>query len=423
MNKLHFLFVLVPLFFISAQTYDVPEILYYKFDTGTNTTPNYANPGGGTNPANLLNLTMAPGGQFDNALLGNGGSSSANYLNSGWNMDLGTSSWTISLWINNYPASTFGYLFGNDIATSFRCFSAGAAGSGNITLRGNGLANIDITGVLPGPSVVHIVYDSAASEVRTYVNGVFQSTIPQAPLNLTAAVPFKVGGYGTANGMAAGALLDEFRFYRRALSQAEIEATWNQTLPFVIPVELSSFTANVVGSGVSLNWTTASETNNSGFEIERLQIKNSELQSWKTIGFVAGFGTTTETKSYSFKDEDVPAGIYSYRLKQIDFDGTFEYSNEVEVEVIKPSVYSLEQNYPNPFNPVTEISFNLAEEGFVTLEVLNLLGQRVATLVNDNMKSGFHTINFDASDLSSGIYVYTISVNNFTASKKMVLMK
>jgi len=218
-------------------------------------------------------------------------------------------------------------------------------------------------------------------------------------------------------------LLDEFRFYRRALSQAEIEATWNQTLPFVIPVELSSFTANVVGSGVSLNWTTASETNNSGFEIERLQIKNSELQSWKTIGFVAGFGTTTETKSYSFKDEDVPAGIYSYRLKQIDFDGTFEYSNEVEVEVIKPSVYSLEQNYPNPFNPVTEISFNLAEEGFVTLEVLNLLGQRVATLVNDNMKSGFHTINFDASDLSSGIYVYTISVNNFTASKKMVLMK
>jgi hypothetical protein len=423
MKKLHFLFVLVPFFFISAQTYDVPEILYYKFDTGTTTTPNYASPGGGTNPASLLNLTMAPGGQFDNALLGNGGSSSTNYLNSGWNMDLGTSSWTISLWISNYPASGFGYIFGNDITTSFRCFSAGASGAGNITLRGNGINNINVTGVLPGPSVVHFVYDSAASEVRTYVNGVFQSAVAQTPFNFTAAVPFKVGGYGTAGGMAAGALLDEFRFYRRALSQAEIEATWNQSLPFSIPVELSSFTANVVGAGVSLNWTTASETNNSGFEIERLQNKNSDLQNWETVGFVAGFGTTTESKSYSFKDEKVSAGIYSYRLKQIDFDGTFEYSNEVEVEVITPSVYSLEQNYPNPFNPQTEINFNLADEGFVNLEVHNLLGQKVATLISDNMKPGFHTINFDASDLSSGIYVYILKVNNFVSSKKMMLMK
>jgi len=216
----------------NSQTYNVPEILYYKFDAGTTTTPNLAIPGQGSANADLVYMTMGPTGQFNNALIGNGGTGTNTHLNSGWNMNLGTSGWTISLWINNFPAVTgTSYLFGNDITTSFRCFTNGAAGAGNITLRGNGITNINVTGVLPGPSVVHFVYDAVLSEVRTYVNGAFQSSVPQAPFNFNAAVPFKVGSYGTASSIPAGALIDEFRFYGRTLDAAEISATWNQTLP------------------------------------------------------------------------------------------------------------------------------------------------------------------------------------------------
>lgn len=221
----------------SAQTYNVPEVLYYKFNNGPSSTPNYANPGAGLNPANILGLSLGPNGQFDSALVGNGGSSTSNYLNTGWNMDLGQGSWTISFWISNYSASVFGYIFGPDISSSFRCFSAGASGTGNITLRGptqSVLRNVDIMGVLPGPSVVHIVYDSATTMITTYVNGAYQDTTLQPVLNVTSSVPLKVGGYGTANGMASGGLLDEFRVYRRALDSTEIAATWNQTLPHTV---------------------------------------------------------------------------------------------------------------------------------------------------------------------------------------------
>jgi hypothetical protein len=422
MKKPYILFAIIflPVIFLTAQSYDVPEILYYKFDTGTTTTPNHASPGAGNNPVTLTNMTMGPGGQFDNALVGNGGTGNDTYVSSGWNMDVGTSSWTISLWISNYTASTFGYIFGNDITTSFRCFSAGAAGTGNITLRGNGITNVNINGVLPGPTTVHIVYDSTVPEIRTYVNGSFQSAVPQAALNLTAAVPFKVGSYGTAASIPAGSLLDEFRFYNRALGVDEITATWNQTLPYIIPVELTSFTASVIGTNVNLNWTTASETNNNGFEIEKSLV--GEI-NWEKIAFVPGFGTTTEAKTYSFSEENVSTGVYKYRLKQTDFDGTFEYSNEIEVVVTAPVEYALKQNYPNPFNPATQIKFSIPEAGFVKMEVYNLVGEKVATLINKEMNSGYHTIDFNAEDISSGVYVYTLSVNDFVTSKKMILMK
>ena len=236
MKNLSFLFFCIYTLVVSAnlyaQTYNVPEILYYKFNTGTTTTPNYASPGQGSVNADLVNMTMGPGGQFDNALIGNGGTGSNTYVGTGWNMNLGTSNWTISLWINNFPSVTGTYyLFGNDISTSFRCFTNGAAGAGNITLRGTGITNVNVTGVLPGPSVVHFVYDSSVPEVRTYVNGTFQSSVSQIAFNLNASVPFKVGSYGTASSIPAGSLLDEFRFYGRALDNSEISATWNVSLP------------------------------------------------------------------------------------------------------------------------------------------------------------------------------------------------
>ncbi|HSW54437.1 MAG TPA: LamG-like jellyroll fold domain-containing protein [Ignavibacteriaceae bacterium] len=403
--------------------FGLPEILYYLFDeTGGTQTTNYAVPGGGFPSAPLVGgMTMGPTGQFNSGLIGAGGTGTTDYVNTGWNMDVGASSWTISLWLNNIGTSAFCYLFGNDITTSFRCFTAGAAGAGNITLRGTGITNVNVTGVLPGPSVVHFVYDATVPEIRTYVNGTFQSAVAQAALNLNAAIPFKVGSYGTAASIPAGALLDEFRFYSRALDAAEVAATWNIS---VVPVELTSFIASVTGSDVKLLWETASELNNSGFSIER-KYSNTEFME---VGFVPGFGTTTEPKSYSFSDQNLRNGVYSYRLKQIDLDGTFTYSDEVEVEVIAPASFSLDQNYPNPFNPSTRISFSLAVDSKVSLKVFDILGQEVASLVNQNLTQGVHTYDFNASGINSGVYFYKIEAtgvngNEFTNVKKMILVK
>lgn len=400
-----------------------PEILYYTFDeTGSDSTQNFASPGSGFDWAQLIGgMTIAPAGQFGSALNGTGGTGTTDYVNTGWNMNLGTSSWTISLWLNNIGTSAFCYLFGNDITTSFRCFTAGAAGTGNITLRGTGIANVNVNGVLPGPSVVHFVYDATVPEIRTYLNGVFQSAVAQSALNLNAAVPFKVGSYGTAASIPAGALLDEFRFYNRALDAAEVAATWNIS---IVPVELTSFTASVIGSDVKLLWETASELNNSGFSVER-KIGESEFME---VAFVPGFGTTSEPKSYSFTDQNLRSGQYNYRLKQIDFDGTFTYSNEVAVDVAAPASFSLDQNYPNPFNPSTKITFSLAVDSKVSLKVFDVLGQQVASLIDQDLTQGVHTYDFNAAGINSGVYFYKIEAtgvngNEFTDVKKMILVK
>jgi hypothetical protein len=185
-----------------------------------------------------------------------------------------------------------------------------------------------------------------------------------------------------------------------------------------IPVELTSFTASVSGTNVTLNWTTATEINNQGFDVQRKSLNS----AYESVGFVSGFGTTTEAKSYSFTDE-VTNGGYTYRLKQMDFDGSFEYSNEIEVDVNIPATYSLEQNYPNPFNPSTTINFSIANEGFVKLAVYNTLGQEVMTLVNEVKDSGPYSITFDASSLTSGAYFYKLETAQFSQTKKMLLAK
>jgi len=188
---------------------------------------------------------------------------------------------------------------------------------------------------------------------------------------------------------------------------------------YVTPVELSSFTAQVRKDGVELNWTTATETNNQGFQVEKMNITG----SFEQVGYVAGFGTTTEPKAYSFIDSKLETGNYIYRLKQIDFDGSYEYSDELNVEVELPLEFTLEQNYPNPFNPSTTIKYSIAEDGFIKLAVYNMLGEQVATLVNTTQKAGKYEVSFNASNFSSGVYVYRIETSNFTSSKKLILMK
>ncbi len=191
------------------------------------------------------------------------------------------------------------------------------------------------------------------------------------------------------------------------------------------PVELTSFTVqyapNNVNNALLLKWQTATETNNLGFDIER-SIGSDD--NWEKIAFLEGFGTTTSTKYYEFVDDEATTqGTYYYRLKQIDTNGDYSYSGTVRFEVSAPSEFALKQNYPNPFNPSTQIVFQLKEDVNVTLSVYDLLGREVATVVNEPMKAGTHKITFDASDLSAGVYFYSLKAGSFSEMKKMTLIK
>ncbi len=202
---------------------------------------------------------------------------------------------------------------------------------------------------------------------------------------------------------------------------------WNETnqpylivsYQYVTPVELSSFNAASADGNVTLSWSTASETNNRGFEIER-RTGNS---SFEKIAFTAGSGTTTRSRSYTYRDENLSSGTFIYRLKQIDFMGTCSYSDEVTVNVTSPIKYTLEQNYPNPFNPSTKIKYSIPEDGSVKLKIYNLLGEEVFTLVNSVQKTGRYEVVFDASRLASGVYYYRLETRKYTSVKKMILMK
>ena len=179
----------------------------------------------------------------------------------------------------------------------------------------------------------------------------------------------------------------------------------------VLPVELSSFSAIVLENSVKLNWRTETEVSNYGFEVEKLQdypTSGKKLQDWSKIGFVQGHGNSNSPKDYSFLDENGSGGKYSYRLKQIDTDGQFEYSKVIEVDLGSLTKFELSQNYPNPFNPSTAISFSLPQSGNVKLTVYNLLGEKVAELVNGFREAGIHIVNFNAENFNSGIFIYKI---------------
>jgi hypothetical protein len=187
----------------------------------------------------------------------------------------------------------------------------------------------------------------------------------------------------------------------------------------VVPVELVSFTATVKPGKVELNWSTATELNNAGFAIE----KNTG-NVWNQIAYVEGHGTSTETNNYSFT-ENTSAGKYQYRLKQIDHDGKFEYSNAIEVTVgLTVEDYTLGQNYPNPFNPSTTITFAMENTEQVIVTVHNMLGQEIETLFSGIANANeVYSLTFNAKNLSSGIYFYTLHSANRNEVRKMNLMK
>ncbi len=187
----------------------------------------------------------------------------------------------------------------------------------------------------------------------------------------------------------------------------------------IVPVELTSFSANVSGSNVNLKWSTATETNNKGFYIER----SADAKNFVAVGFVDGNGTTTRINSYSFADKNIAVGKYNYRLKQVDFDGTYEYSDIVEVKIGTPLNFRLQQNYPNPFNPSTKIGYSLPETSFVTIKIYDILGNEIASLVEREVEAGNHSVNFSAGNLASGLYIYKLTAGDFTSSRKMTLIK
>lgn len=189
-----------------------------------------------------------------------------------------------------------------------------------------------------------------------------------------------------------------------------------------IPVEFVSFSSEVFGNNVELKWITATETNNKGFEIQRFS-KN----YWETIGFINGMGTTTEITEYKYTDNQLADGKYFYRLKQIDFDGEFKYSTQIEVDIKSIPDFVLYQNYPNPFNPSTKISWSSAVSGWQSLKIYDVLGNEIATLVDEYKEAGKYEIDFElkttAKHLSSGVYYYKLKIGDFVAVKKMLLLR
>jgi hypothetical protein len=257
---------------------------------------------------------------------GTGGSGSTSYLNTGWNCNLGSTNWTMSFWVSNLVDLNPTYLFGDPGSTTFRCFYGGAALPNNILLRGP-MADIMIPCPMPGSHVIHIVYNG--TNVISYRDGVLISTNPRS-INMPTGSGFKVGGYSTTSFSLSGKM-DEFRLYGRALTPAEITATWNQELPILV--------------------------------------------------------------------------------------GNSNNNNQIAKE------YKLSQNYPNPFNPTTKISFSLPKNSDVKLVVYDILGKEVTTLVNDHRTAGTHSVEFNASNLASGVYLYRIEAGDFRDVKKMMLIK
>jgi hypothetical protein len=262
---------------------------------------------------------------------------------------------------------------------------------------------------------------------------IFEADLPQG---ITAELEYnKEMPYGTIpekKDLGAGHI--EYQLPKSSLTYKYNEFKLTLFFNTTVPVELILFNANADNFNVALNWITATETNNAGFEIQKSNIIN---QNFQEIGFVKGNGTTTEKNQYSFIDKNLKPGKYYYRLKQIDYDGSFKYSKEVEVSIESPKEFALKQNYPNPFNPTTKIKYKIPQTGspllggarggltIVQLKIYDILGREVATLVNEKKSPGKYEVEFDAGEynLPSGIYFYQLKAGSFIQTKKLVLMK
>jgi len=280
-----------------------------------------------------------------------------------------------------------------------------------------------------------IIPNSGASEfvtvevpdVKLYASdAVFSATVSPAPANGTIDLSFPGGN--TVSSFPGSVQLEIQTSGNVTLGNYTITVQGNGPsdappvhrrtidIDVIVPVELASFSVAKDKNDVILTWYTATETNNRGFEVQR---KSSG--QFESIAFVEGKGTTTETQTYLFRDKNVPSGTYTYRLKQVDFDGSFSYSDEVEIE--QPAVFHLAQNYPNPFNPSTSIQYSVPTDGNVSLRIYDILGNEVGILVDEFKQAGTFDVTFDASNLSSGVYYYRLTAGDNITAKKLMLTK
>lgn len=262
------------------------------------------------------------------------------------------------------------------------------------------------------------IYNSLNEKVYTSVN-----TNTSFPNNSLLSAPGNAGSNLsiTVHGLPLG----DYQWTVQTVNNEFNGSSWTAGTDFsittTVPVELAEFKASQKADVVNLSWSTRSETNNYGFEIQK-SVANTQKSEWKTVGFVKGSGTTTETKSYQFSEKLGKTAV-SYRLRQLDLDGKEAYSEILVVEPAIPTVFAMEQNYPNPFNPVTSIPISIPKAGLVSMKVFDILGREVATLVNEKRDAGFYTVQFDGAKLSSGVYFVRLESEGKTALKKLTLLK
>lgn len=281
----------------------------------------------------------------------------------------------------------------------------------------------------PATPIVLYALNSAQTGWQADAIDAQTSSLPTSLVNGTSAIALNE----VDNGYYSGGPNPNFTTLRLLIGNT-INWTTSNTIHFELetllggnlPVELTSFSATTIGSTVKLSWNTATEVNNYGFDIERAVISNGERNlSWGKIGFVNGNGNSNSPKDYSFVDDNISSGRYSYRLKQIDNDGQFEYSKIIEVDMNGVKKFELSQNYPNPFNPSTVIGYELPVNGFVSLKVFDVLGNEIATLVNEEKPAGSYNVQFtiNSVQLGSGVYFYRLQSGDYVESRKMVILK
>jgi hypothetical protein len=383
-----------PLDFQVVISGDQPELMYYKFnEVGASQTENFAASGTPV-PAMagvLGGLTMGGSGYEGAALIGSGGSSSTDYVDTGWITNI-SGSWTISMWLSGTWPSAIAYVFGDITAQSFRCFTAGAAGVNGLLLRSpNGAAyDVQLNNVGPGTAVVDYVYDDAALELRGYVNGVLMATVPQsAPIVLSGTAVFKIAGYSTSGGLAAGMLMDEWKWYTRAIDvESSRSGFW-----------LSADTASgIVAPGDSLDITL----------------------TFDATGLTGGdYDAEILVKSNDPAYPEVGVGVHMFVEDSV--------TSIAELNSL-PTTFAISQNYPNPFNPSTTFNYQLPKVADVKLIVYNILGQKVRTLISHQVEPGYHTaewngLNDAGRQAASGIYIYRFEAGDFVKTMKMMMLK
>jgi hypothetical protein len=287
---------------------------------------------------------------------------------------------------------------GTSMGISWTAPSTGVDGGGYMVIRGTS----DLSSTDPNVNGIYAVGNSVGSASVVYC--------------------------GTSTSFTDAGLTEGTTYYYKiyTVDKAYNYSTGLASDPAVaLPVEMTSFTATSSANNAILNWKTATEVNNYGFEIERRSVAsvNSKSVEWTKIGFITGNGTSNSAHNYSYADASVSSGTYAYRLKQIDHDGTYKYSSEAEVSIQVPNTFALNQNFPNPFNPTTTIAYTIPEQGMVSLIVYDVLGRQVGTLINEYKSAGSYTVSLDASKLSSGVYFYCLQSGSFIQKKKMVLLK